>query len=50
MFFAASLAYTPVMGIVVTSAQAPITAAAYDRYHVLKDGRVVAEWERVNRW
>jgi D-serine deaminase-like pyridoxal phosphate-dependent protein len=27
-----------------------ITAGAYDRYHVLKDGHVVAEWERVNRW
>ncbi len=27
-----------------------ITAAAYDRYHVLEDGRVVAEWERVNGW
>jgi hypothetical protein len=31
MFFAASLAYTPVMGIVVTSAQAPITATTYDQ-------------------
>jgi D-serine deaminase-like pyridoxal phosphate-dependent protein len=27
-----------------------ITAAAYDRYHVLEGGEVVAEWERVNGW
>jgi D-serine deaminase-like pyridoxal phosphate-dependent protein len=27
-----------------------ITAAAYDRYHVLDGNRVIAEWERVNRW
>jgi D-serine deaminase-like pyridoxal phosphate-dependent protein len=27
-----------------------ITAAAYDRYHVLKGGEVVAEWGRVNGW
>jgi len=31
MFFAASLAYTPVMGVVVTAAQGPITATAYDQ-------------------
>jgi D-serine deaminase-like pyridoxal phosphate-dependent protein len=27
-----------------------ITAAAHDRYHVLENGVIVAEWERVNRW
>ncbi|HXV25356.1 MAG TPA: alanine racemase [Alphaproteobacteria bacterium] len=27
-----------------------ITAAAYDRYHVVEGGHVVAEWERVNGW
>jgi D-serine deaminase-like pyridoxal phosphate-dependent protein len=27
-----------------------ITAAAYDHYHVLEGGEVVAEWERVNGW
>jgi D-serine deaminase-like pyridoxal phosphate-dependent protein len=27
-----------------------ITAAAYDRYHVLDGGEIVAEWERVNGW
>ena len=27
-----------------------ITAAAYDRYHVLDGSRIIAEWERVNRW
>jgi D-serine deaminase-like pyridoxal phosphate-dependent protein len=27
-----------------------ITAAAYDRYHVLEGGEIVAEWERVNGW
>jgi D-serine deaminase-like pyridoxal phosphate-dependent protein len=27
-----------------------ITAAAHDRYHVLEDGQVVEEWDRVNRW
>lgn len=26
------------------------TAAAHDRYHVVADGRVVAEWGRVNGW
>lgn len=27
-----------------------ITAAAYDRYHVVEEGEVVAEWDRVNGW
>jgi D-serine deaminase-like pyridoxal phosphate-dependent protein len=27
-----------------------ITAAAYDRYHVVEGDRVVAEWDRVNGW
>ena len=27
-----------------------MTAAQYDRYHVIEDGRVVAVWPRVNGW
>lgn len=27
-----------------------ITAAAHDRYHVIEDGRVVDEWDRINGW
>jgi len=27
-----------------------ITAAGYDRYHVVEDGEIVDEWDRVNGW
>ena len=27
-----------------------MTAAQYDRYHVIENGRVVAVWPRVNGW
>lgn len=27
-----------------------MTAAAYDRYHVLEDGRLTEEWDRCNGW
>jgi len=27
-----------------------LTAAAYDRYHVVDDGEIVAEWPRINGW
>jgi D-serine deaminase-like pyridoxal phosphate-dependent protein len=27
-----------------------ITAAAYDRYHVIEGTEVVDEWDRVNGW
>lgn len=27
-----------------------MTAAAYDRYHLLEDGRIAGEWMRVNGW
>lgn len=31
MFFGGCLAYTPVVGVIVTSAQGPITATTYDQ-------------------
>ena len=27
-----------------------MTAAMYDRYHLVEDGRVVGEWTRTNGW
>ena len=41
---------TPGTRLRILPNHACITAAAYDRYHVVEGGEVVAEWGRVNGW
>ena len=41
----------PIGGMVrVLPNHACITAAAYDRYHVIEGTKVIDEWDRINGW